>query len=155
VNGADFQAAIVFDVVKAEFFDQSQVHKVEWVETNFLLARLIHDGLAVGYSAPALPLGGDAGKRLRRSFSPCWDRWAFRIEGQGSGFWRHGRTGYVGAGLSARTMARSRSASGQAEANATRIRVALSITRAATLSCRRRRVVNSAFARAAVFGIAC
>jgi hypothetical protein len=42
-------------------------------------------------------------------------------------------------------MARSRSASGQAEANATRMRVALSMTRAATLSNRRRSVVNSAF----------
>jgi hypothetical protein len=59
------------------------------------------------------------------------------------------RTGYVGAGLSARTMARSRSASGQAEANATRMRVALSMMRAATLISRRRRVVNSALARAA------
>ena len=75
-----------------------------------------------------------------------WKGWVW-------GFRRHGRVVYVGAGLSARTMARSRSASGQADANAMRMRVALSITRAAILSSRR--VVNSAFSRAAVFAIAC
>ena len=74
-----------------------------------------------------------------------WKGWVW-------GFRRHGRVVYVGAGLSATTMARSRSASGQAEAKTTRMRVALSMTRAAILSSRR--VVNSAFARAAVFGIA-
>src|SRR3546814_1310069 len=50
--------------------------------------------------------------------------------------------GYVGAGFSRRTRARNRSASGQAEAKAMRMRLALSTTRAATLSSRRRKVVN-------------
>src|SRR3546814_20112784 len=63
--------------------------------------------------------------------------------------------GYVGAGFSRRTRARNRSASGQAEAKAMRMRLALSPTRAATLSSRRRKVVNSALARAAVLCIAC
>ena len=78
-----------------------------------------------------------------------------RLTNEGSGFRRHCRVGYVGAGLSAATMAWKVAASGQAEAKATLIRVAVSMTRAATLMSRRRKVENSATARAAVFGISC
>src|SRR3546814_7982765 len=44
---------------------------------------------------------------------------------------RHGRGGYVGAGLSALAVVRKTATSGQAEAKATRLRAVLSMTRAA------------------------
>lgn len=52
-------------------------------------------------------------------------------------------------------MALNTLASGQADAMATRMREAFSMTRAATLSSRMRRVANSAAASAAVLGISC
>ena len=79
----------------------------------------------------------------------------FWVEGRGFGVQRHGRADYVGAALSPVAMVRNKAASGQAEAKATRMRVAVSMTRAATLSSRRRRVANSALASAADLGIAC
>jgi hypothetical protein len=74
---------------------------------------------------------------------------------EGSGFVRHGRADYVGAGRRLMAMALNTLASGQADAKATRMRVAVSMTRAATLSSRKRKVANSATARAVVLGIAC
>jgi len=77
------------------------------------------------------------------------------VDGRGSGVRRHGRFGYVGAGLSAVAMVLKTVASGQADAKATRMRVALSMTRAAILSSRRRSVANSAVASAVALGISC
>jgi len=72
-----------------------------------------------------------------------------------SGVRRHGRAGYVGAGLSAVAIVWKAAASGHAEAKAIRMRVALSMTRAATLSSRRRSVANSAVTSAVALGISC
>ena len=79
----------------------------------------------------------------------------FEVEDEGSGFRRHCRAGYVGAGRRPVAMALNRLASGQADAKATRMRVAVSMTRAATLSSRRRSVANSAVAREVALGMAC
>lgn len=73
----------------------------------------------------------------------------------GLDFVRHCRTGYVGAGRRLVAMALNTLASGQADAKARRIREEVSMTRAATLSNRRRSVANSAVASPVVLGIAC
>ena len=78
-----------------------------------------------------------------------------RLMDEGSGFRRHCRTGYVGAGRRLVAMALKTPASGQADAKARRIREEVSMTRAATLSSRRCSVENSAVASAVVVGIAC
>ena len=95
-------------------------------------------------------------------------RGACEVDGRGTGVLRQrrrrmirgiipkpSRAGYVGAGLSAVAMVRKTAASGQAEAKATRMRLALSMTRAATLSSRKRSVANSAVASAVALGMAC
>jgi len=101
---------------------------------------------------PSLP---EQAKRCRCAFFIAVVRGACEVDGLGTGVRRHDRAGYVGAGLSAVAMIRKTAASGQAEAKATRMRVAVSMTRAATLSNRRRSVANSAVASAAAFGISC
>lgn len=77
------------------------------------------------------------------------------VESEGADVQRHSRAGYVGAGLRAAAMAWKALASEHAEAKATRIRDAVSITRAATLRSRRRRVANSAVASGVALGMAC
>jgi len=77
------------------------------------------------------------------------------LKDEGSGSGRRCRAGYVGVGRKLVAMSLNTLASGQAEAKAMRIREALSMTRAATLSSRRRRVANSAAASAVALGMAC
>jgi len=77
---------------------------------------------------------------------------ACEVAGDGADVQRQGRVDYVGAGLSAATTALKVLASGQAEAKATLMRLAVSMTRAATLMSRRRKVVNSAQASVPRFG---
>lgn len=77
------------------------------------------------------------------------------LKDEGSGFRRHCRSDYVGAGRKLVAMALNTRASGQADAKATRTREVVSMTRAGTLSRRRRSVANSAAASAVALGMAC
>ena len=78
----------------------------------------------------------DDAERRRGAYCIAFVREACEVIGRGLAVQRHCRAGYVGAGLSARAMVLKTAASGQADAKATRMRVALSMTRAATLSTR-------------------
>ena len=62
--------------------------------------------------------------------------------------------GHGPSSANARGRLQNRSASGQAAAKARRTRLAVSMTRAAILIRRRRKVENSAFARSRIFGMA-
>jgi hypothetical protein len=86
----------------------------------------------------------DQTTRLRCACLIAVVRGACEVDGWARAFGGAAALLQVVADLSALAMVRKMAASGQAHANATRMRVAVSMTRAATLSNPRRRVANSA-----------
>lgn len=98
---------------------------------NDTLTAIIRDGSSSGVAGGWQLCSREQDERRRGAFFIAWDREACEVDGRGSDTGRHGRGGYVGAGLSALAVVRKTATSGQAEAKATRMRAVLSMTRGA------------------------